>query len=352
MSISKIILSFLLFISVEGFAQSSIDILTEQKGVSIRGLSIPNNKVIWASGSKGSIAKSVDGGNQFEWMQVKGYEQRDFRAIHAFDENEAIIVAVASPGIILKTINGGKSWVKVYENVDTAIFLDAIQFKDNNYGVVVGDPINHHIVLLETQNRGDTWNQIPNKFFKSHVKKGESFFASSSTNLCFDFEHLFFVSGGLHSRFWENGHAKEIPMTMGMQSTGANSIAISPNQNTIMIVGGDFSKEQVSEKNIVGLDRYRRPNSEGKHKTKFKYQWLINKSIQSPNGYKSCVQFITDDKIVTCGTSGVDYSNNKGLIWKKITDQSFHVLKVQPGTQNVFFAGAGGRIGRYNYTNP
>ena len=43
-------------------------------------------------------------------------------------------------------------------------------------------------------------------------------------------QHLFIVSGCLHSRFWENGHAKEIPMTMGMQSTGANSITIYPRQ--------------------------------------------------------------------------------------------------------------------------
>lgn len=352
MSITKIIFTFLLLISIDGISQSKIEIITEQKGISIRGLSIPNNNVIWASGSKGSIAKSNDGGNHFEWMQVKGYEQRDFRAIHAFDDKEAIIVAVSSPGIILKTKDGGRNWYKVYENSDTAIFLDAIQFKDDMKGMVIGDPINDHIVLLETNDRGESWNLLPNNFIKSHIKNGESFFASSSTNLCFDFEHLFFISGGLHSRFWVNGQAKEIPITMGMQSTGANSLAISPNQNTIMIVGGDFSKDQVSEKNIVRLDRYRRPNSEGKHKTRFKYQWIINTSIQSPNGYKSCVQFITDDKIVTCGTSGVDYSNNKGLHWNKITDQSFHVLKVQPGTQNVFFAGAGGRIGRYNFTNP
>jgi len=78
MSITKIIFSFLLLVSLKGITQSKIEIITEQKGVSLRGLSIPNDKVIWASGSKGSIAKSNDGGNHFEWMQVKGYDQRDF----------------------------------------------------------------------------------------------------------------------------------------------------------------------------------------------------------------------------------------------------------------------------------
>ena len=47
------------------FAQNSgnnsIKILTQKKGISIRGLAVPNQNTIWASGSKGSIAKSVNG---------------------------------------------------------------------------------------------------------------------------------------------------------------------------------------------------------------------------------------------------------------------------------------------------
>jgi len=132
--------------------------------VSIRGLSIASEKVIWASGSKGMVAKSLDGGEHFEWKQVKGYESRDFRAIHAFNEYDAIIVAVASPGIILKTKDGGNTWVKVYENLDTAIFLDAISFKDAQHGMVIGDPMNHQIVLLETKNRGDHWEKVKDTF--------------------------------------------------------------------------------------------------------------------------------------------------------------------------------------------
>jgi hypothetical protein len=65
MSISKIILQFLLFLSLKSFAQSPIEVIAEQKGVSLRGLSIPSENIIWASGSKGSIAKSVDGGLQW-----------------------------------------------------------------------------------------------------------------------------------------------------------------------------------------------------------------------------------------------------------------------------------------------
>ena len=348
MSISKIILSFLLFISVEGFAQEPIKLITDQKGVSIRGLSIASEKVIWASGSKGMVAKSTDGGEHFDWIQVKGYESRDFRSIHAFNDHEAIIVAVASPGIILKTKDGGNSWTKVYENLDTAIFLDAISFKDALHGMVIGDPMNHQIVLLETKNRGDHWEKVKNSFFKSLVKEGESFFASSSTNLTFDFSHVFFVSGGIHSRFWVNGHASEIPIVQGKQSTGANSIAISPNKNRIAIVGGDFTHDQIKEQNFVRLDRFVHPHSENKTKRKRHYFWKLHKNLGNPNGYKSCVQYITNNELIVCGTSGVDFSNDGGLTWRKISDQSFHVLKKLPKSRKILLAGSGGRIASLN----
>ncbi len=177
----------ILILCQNSFAQNSgnnsIKILTQKKGVSIRGMAVPNINTIWASGSKGSIALSVNGGTNFEWMQVPGYETRDFRSIHAWNEKEAIIVAVAAPAVILKTKNGGKSWYKVYENTDTLMFLDAIHFKDASNGLVVGDPIATSIFLLSTSDKGEHWNQVSSNYFKTTLEKGEAFFASSGSNI-------------------------------------------------------------------------------------------------------------------------------------------------------------------------
>ena len=103
MSISKIFFICALFICSSLNAQYQIKELTAQKGVSIRAMSVPSEKVIWASGSKGMVAKSTNEGLSFEWMQVKGYEKRDFRAMHAWNDQEAILVAVAAPAIICIT---------------------------------------------------------------------------------------------------------------------------------------------------------------------------------------------------------------------------------------------------------
>jgi len=336
-----IILFAFLILCQNSFAQNSgnnsIKILSQKKGVSIRGMAVPNKNTIWASGSKGSIAKSVNGGSEFEWLQVKGYESRDFRSIHAWDNKEAIIVAVAAPAIILKTKDGGATWYKVYENSDTLMFLDAIHFKDSSNGLVVGDPINNQIFLLRSNDKGENWNEVPTSYFKTPLEKGEAFFASSGSNIAQLSKDDFLVSGGLRSRLWINGEAINIPIIQGGKTTGANSMAISPNGNNLMIVGGDFMKDTSRLQNAVGLKQLLR-----------KSKWVISRSLGHPNGYRSGVEYITDSILIACGTTGVDISINQGKSWELISTESFHVVRKQPNTKAVFLAGAGGRIGYYN----
>jgi photosystem II stability/assembly factor-like uncharacterized protein len=326
---------------------NSIKILSQKKGVIIRGLAVPNQNTIWASGSKGSIAKSVNGGADFEWMQVKGYESRDFRSIHAWDDKEAIIVAIAAPAIILKTKDGGTSWYKVYENTDTLMFLDAIHFKDAANGLVVGDPISNHIFLLSTVDKGENWNEVPSSYFKTPLEKGEAFFASSGSNIAQLSKDDFLVSGGVRSRLWINGAAMEIPILQGGTSTGANSMAISPNGNNIMIVGGDFMKDTSRTQNAVGLKLFIKPNSNKKWQSEKIPYWKIDEFVGFPNGYRSGVEYVSNTILISCGTSGVDISKNKGKNWDLISTESFHVVRKQPNTKAVFLAGGGGRIGYY-----
>jgi photosystem II stability/assembly factor-like uncharacterized protein len=341
MSISKIFFICAFFISSSLNAQYQIKELTAQKGVSIRAMSVPSEKVIWASGSKGMVAKSTNEGVSFEWMQVKGYEKRDFRAMHAWNDQEAIIVAVAAPAIILKTIDGGVSWNKVYENADTSMFLDAIHFSDQNNGTVIGDPIDGHLFILKTTNKGLTWDKIPKDYFKSDLKNGEAFFASSNSNLIHVGKELLFVTGGLSSRLWYNGEAELLPLLQGSSSTGANSIAVSPNGKNIVIVGGDFANDKLATQNIVGYDLFQ--TTKNKNSSGMKLSWK-QIALSNPNGYKSSVEFIDNNRLITCGTSGVDFSNNKGGTWEKISDASFHIVKKHPTKRGAYLAGAGGRI--------
>lgn len=335
MRIIKIVLGLVL-IQFQLIAQTPIKILTEKKGVSIRGMSIPSEKVIWASGSKGSVVKSVDGGNTFEWLQVKGYETRDFRAIHAWDDKEVLIVAVAAPAVILKTKDAGANWYTVYENADTSMFLDAVKFNNDNEGTVIGDPINDTIFLLNTADKGEHWNKASPSFWKSKLKEGEAFFASSNSNIAYLQNKLVFVSGGQSSRMWIDGNAMPLLMLEGGKSTGANSIDISPDNNKMIVVGGDFLRDTLT------FDIARAFNKYGD-------RFQINTAFTMPHGYRSSVNFIDNNLVIACGTSGVDVTKDAGKHWTLISNQSFHVAQSQPNRKAAFLAGSGGRIGYISF---
>ena len=94
----------LLFISdcvlTNAQTNNPIQVLEQGRKTSIRGMSVVTDKIVWVSGSGGSVGKSVDGGKTFNWITVKGYEKRDFRDIEAYNQNTAIIMAVAELFVI------------------------------------------------------------------------------------------------------------------------------------------------------------------------------------------------------------------------------------------------------------
>jgi photosystem II stability/assembly factor-like uncharacterized protein len=334
-----LIVASLLFTAHLTYAQQYvINILDSGRKTSIRGLSVVDDDIVWASGSNGTVARSVDGGKTFEWLTVAGYEKRDFRDIEAFDKNTAIIMGIAEPAIILKTKDGGKSWYKVFEDSTKGMFLDAMDFDENNYhGFVVGDPIDENLYITYTEDGGETWirNSNTNKIDRKNLKtkSTEAFFASSGTNVKIvsdrDQDFLIFATGGTKSRFFsDDGSASEIPLIQGKETTGANSIA-GFDRNNLIIVGGDFTKDKDTTGNCALSND-------------FGQTW--HKPTTPPHGYRSCVEYITKDKLITCGTSGVDISNDGGMNWELISTKSFHVCQKAKNGNKVFLAGGNGKI--------
>jgi hypothetical protein len=143
--------------------------------------------------------------------------------------------------------------------------------------------------------------------------------------------HVLYVSGGKKSRLFVDDKPFELPIRQGEEFTGANSIAIDGNK--AIIVGGDFTHDTLTDKNCVI--------------TAFNYQKrevAFKKPQTPPHGYRSCVEYITKDKLITCGTSGVDISNDGGMNWELISGQNFHVCRKAKKGNKVFLAGANGKI--------
>src|ERR1043166_2776416 len=126
-----------------------------QKGVefyklAFRGLSVVDDSVIWASGNRGTVAMSQVGGKHFQIHTIRGYEKSDFRDVEAFDAQHAVIMSSGTPACILVTSDAGQSWKETFRDNRPEMFLDAMDFWDRDHGIIVGDPVNRHFLLLET----------------------------------------------------------------------------------------------------------------------------------------------------------------------------------------------------------
>ena len=324
-------LFFLLFCFVYDEVEcQQIQIIESGLKTSIRGLSVVNDQILWISGSNGIVGKSIDGGLTWIYIHVPGFEKTDFRDIEAMNQNVALIMAIDSPAVILKTYDGGISWKEVLKDTARGMFFDAMDFYKDRYGVVVGDPIQGFFYKATTTDSGNHWKIEKSKIMS---ESGEACFASSGTNIKkVNQQHDFFVTGGKYSYWRSKNKQKLIPILQGMESTGANSVACK-NKSYCLVVGGDYKRKDDTIRHIAIT-----PNNG--------HSWF--RSIQSPSGYRSCIEYISNDTWITCGINGVDISNDDGLHFKKISNIGFHVCKKSKSGRAVFLAG-NGKFGKLVY---
>lgn len=326
---------FILIIAINIFPiqkckAQQIEVINKEALSSFRGLSVVDNNTVWVSGTNGTVGRSTDGGKTWKWIKVKNFETSDFRDIEGFDKQTAVIMAIASPAYILRTTDGGETWKTVFENHDKGMFLDAMEFWNDQSGIVIGDPVQNRFYIGRTFDGGKTWQNIPEKN-KPTADSGEACFASSGTNIRkLNKQEAVFVSGGLASHIFIRDKRIPLPIIQGTTTTGANSIAVK-NSKTMIVVGGDFNNKNDTIKNCTIT------HDSG-------ITW--NHPETSPHGYRSCVEYLGKNKWITCGLNGVDISNDDGKTWKKISDESFHVCRKAKKGKAIYFAGSDGRIGK------
>jgi hypothetical protein len=167
---------------------------------SYRGLSVLSENEIWASGSKGTVVHTVNGGTSFDTLSPKGFGRKDFRDIQAFNSQSALIMSAGDSAVFLKTTNHGKSWKVVYQDNRPGIFFDVIEINPKNgVGIALGDPLpdsifnpslknstEKHFVALYTIDFGDHWAPLPNGTWNLATDNLSSMFAASGTSLVYN----------------------------------------------------------------------------------------------------------------------------------------------------------------------
>ena len=293
---------------------------------SLRGLSVVSDAVLWASGTEGQVGRSINGGRTWEWQQIKECPGCDWRSLYAFDDQEAIILNAGSPAFIFKTTDGGHNWQQVYTDTAAAIFFDGIQFGPPNHGIAIGDPIANKFIVIQTQNKGNSWKRLPVQDLPA-ATEGEALFAASGTSLIqLPSGRFCFVTGGTVSRIWmqeNNWQAYTLPLIQGKSTTGAFSAAFVSDRQGI-VVGGDYQQPDSQQGNCALT------YDGGKH-------WMS--ATKPPGGYRSCVAYLTDKILIATGTNGTDVSTDGGKNWNRVGN-GFNVVAKARNGKAVYLAGS------------
>lgn len=331
------LIGFAAFSAATAGAQSTWEPLKVETSASFRGLSVVNDRVVWASGTRGTVIHSVDGGTTWRVDSIPGAGSLDLRAVHARSADVAHVAATA--GRIWRTTDGGKSWSLRYQAADTSMFLDAITFFDDRHGLALGDPMGGRFVILATRDGGDTWTEAPTAS-RPEALEGEAAFAASGTSLVVSASRLGWLgTGGSVARVFRTVDAgatwtvapSAIPARAG--SGGVFSVAFADPMHGI-VVGGDYERADSS----AGTAAF---TSDGGA------TWTP--STRFPQGYRSGValrQVSQDDLIaVAVGTTGSDLSRDGGRTWSPLDGTAFNAVQFAPSGV-AFAVGARGRVAR------
>ncbi|NQV34929.1 MAG: oxidoreductase [Phycisphaeraceae bacterium] len=304
---------------------------------SLRALYVVDENVIWASGTKGTYLVSNNGGRSWKTGTVALAKENDFRSIHAWDENRAMVFGVSGPVFGYLTEDGGDSWMIVYKDNREAVFFNSLKFSDSTHGIALSDPVEDRFLVLRTTDGGTRWLTVKDL---PEAKDGEANFAAS--NSCIETlpsGKAWFVTGGVSARvfystdFGKSWRVADTPLVHGQNSTGIFAVAFKNDREGI-IVGGDY-EEPDQNQNIAAT------SIDGGA------TWQLAETM--PQGFRSCVQHVSAPNIelyVAVGKSGCDYSTDNGRHWRHITHEGYFTCRVVPGQASLFAAGSKGRIAK------
>lgn len=328
-----LIIATMLFTSPHWILQSS--------GVTarLRGVSAVNEQVAFASGSGGTVLKTIDGGGTWQKLTVTS-ETLDFRDIDAIDERTAYVLSIG-PGTasrIYKTTDGGNSWKLQFQNANPKAFLDAMSFWDEQHGLVFGDSVDGKFDILITENGGKLWSRIESSRLPPALAN-EGAFAASGTNIAMFGKTQAWIGTGAAGkarvlRTSDRGRTwaiSDTPLAAG-PSTGIFSIAFRDNKHGV-IVGGDYTKETETQNNLAFT-------SDGG------LTWKLGTGL---HGFRSVVAYVPGDKtptLVAIGPSGADYSTDDGRTWQAIEGPGFDTFSFVPGKRTGWAAGAKGSLAK------
>jgi photosystem II stability/assembly factor-like uncharacterized protein len=323
----------------------------EQSGTAagLRGIHAVSADIAWASGTNGTILRTVDGGATWQRCATPpGAERLDFRGVWAWGVKTAIAMS-SGPGDqsrLYRTEDGCKSWKLSDSNEDKDGFWDCIAMWAPTDGFLAGDPVEGSLFLSESTSFDDSFrdNELTGVV---RAMPGEGLFAASNSCLALGRFHTrdgtsrdaWFVTGGpggarlVHSRHFNGGDPEtgetttaDLPMFPKGNSAGAFSISLARDGKHMVVVGGDYARPND-------------PRGTAAWSTDGGKTWTA--AAKPPHGYRSAVAWDSAAKAwVAAGTNGSDISCDNGKTWVPLDNGNWNALSLP------WAVGPDGRIAR------
>jgi photosystem II stability/assembly factor-like uncharacterized protein len=333
----RYIAATVLIVLGHSFAAGQWEQQTIKSDADFRGLSVVSPKVAWVGGTKGTFARTTDGGKTWSVGTVPEADKLDFRAVKAFGELTAYLLS-AGPGEdsrIYKTTDGGKTWKLQFKCDEPKAFYDALAFWDDKNGIAFGDPVKGRFQLLVTDDGGAHWKPLPEKSLPEALPNEGAFAASNTCLVTRGKDEVWFCTGGAKkARVFRSGDrgrswsVSETPLAAGVESAGAFSLAFRDGKHGV-VVGGDYRKPDAATATGAITD------DGGK-------TW---KPIEKALPYRSCVAW-AKDRWVAVGTSGSDFSTDDGKTWKLLDREKYNSVGFTP-TGEGWAVGPKGRVAKF-----
>jgi photosystem II stability/assembly factor-like uncharacterized protein len=308
----------------------------------LRAISPVGGRVAWASGSLGTVLRTIDGGRSWRRVGPRGTRALEFRGLHAFDARRAVAMSVGDhPGDfrIYLTADGGRHWRVTNRNRNAQAFYDCMTFFDRRHGLVLSDPVDGRFRILLTHDGGRHWRIDPARNVPL-ANEGEYGFAASNTCITTAGpRNAWFGSGGPGGgrvyRSADRGRTWRVARTPLLRGDTAGVFAVAFRTRLQgLAIGGDFAAPASAPRSLA-------LTADGGR------TWTLVGAPAAPGEYRSGAAWVPRRAAtaVAVGLTGSDITADGGFSWRRFDRGSFDAVTcTRDGA--CWASGAEERIGR------
>lgn len=308
------------------------------------GLDPVDANVVWASGTRGTFARTTDGGRSWTTDTVPGATSLQFRDVHAVSAETAYLLSAGDGenSRIYKTTDGGATWTLQFTNGPEG-FFDCLDFWDDNRGLAFSDAVDGEFILLKTDD-GENWTRILPENVPDALP-GEGGFAASGTCVVTRPGGLGWIGTGASGQggrvyrttdYGETWNVVATPLGVGSSTSGIFSLTFLDDQHGAAL-GGDYTKVDTAQTPNVAIT------------TDGGATWTMHGATNLRGAVygASYVPGTATPTLVATSPTGMDYSTDDGHTWMPLDSVGgpWSVAFVSP--TEGWAAAPRGRLGRF-----